>query len=215
MRERANRGPQICGRKVSRRPGKCGIPRIPYVRFMLQRFHFCEPPHSVSCVGCKGSHGDQGVAHEPKLSPPTSLFFCTSAFCEKENPEETTFPYRRTLSINGTWGRRGTARTRAVSIPSVLGSRRLCRRHPQVPHAEEGGRAGNARAAQHGSMVGPRREGTWRTAAPRAAHGATWKLYGRKRSSGATRQHGGATARGHVADGGASGGARRDMEALW
>ena len=34
------------------------------------------------------------------------------------------FPYRRTLSINGTWGRRGTART-AVSIPSVLGSRIL------------------------------------------------------------------------------------------
>ena len=118
MRERANRGPQICGRKVSRRPGKCGIPRIPYVRFMLQRFHFCEPPHSDSCVGCKGLHGDQGVAHEPKLSPPTSLFFCTSAFCEKENPEETTFPYRRTLSINGTWGRRGTARTlTTVSMP--------------------------------------------------------------------------------------------------
>ena len=99
-------------------------------------------------------HGDQGIAHDPKLSPPTSLFFCTSAFREKENPEEITFPYRRTLSINGTWGRRGTARTRAVSIPSVLGSRRLCRRHPQVPHAEEGvgGRETLlARAAQHGT----------------------------------------------------------------
>ena len=94
----AGKSPGDWGNAESQR---CGIP---YVRFMLQRFHFCEPPHSVSCVGCKGSHGDQGVAHEPKLSPPTSLFFCTSAFCEKENPEETTFPYRRTLSINGTWG---------------------------------------------------------------------------------------------------------------
>ena len=28
MRERANRGPQICGRKVSRRLGQCGIPTV-------------------------------------------------------------------------------------------------------------------------------------------------------------------------------------------
>ena len=68
MRERAKRGPQICGAE-SLGPRA----RIPYVCFMLQRFHVCEPPHSVSCVGCKGLHGDQGVAHEPKLSPPTSL----------------------------------------------------------------------------------------------------------------------------------------------
>ena len=43
---------------------------------------------------------------------------------------------------------------------------------------------GSARVAQHGSMVGPRREGTWRTAAPRAAHVATWKLYGRGSGAG-------------------------------
>ena len=28
MRERANRGPHICGRKVSRRLGQCGIPTV-------------------------------------------------------------------------------------------------------------------------------------------------------------------------------------------
>jgi hypothetical protein len=98
MRERV----QIVGHKfvVGKSPGdwgnaesqRCGIP---YVRFMLQRFHFCKPPHSVACVGCKGLHGDQGVAHDPKLSPPTSLFllvFCTSAFREKRNPEEMIVP---------------------------------------------------------------------------------------------------------------------------
>ena len=65
MRERANRGPQICGAESlgSRLYVSCCNGSM----FASRRIRF-------HAWGCKGLHGDQGVAPEPKLSPPTSLF---------------------------------------------------------------------------------------------------------------------------------------------
>ena len=97
------RGPQICGRKVSRRLGQCGIPRIPYVRFMLQRFHVLRAAAFGFMRGVQGvARGSGSSARTEAL--PTNL--PTSAFREKENPEEITM----------------RAATPMPQVPSILSS---------------------------------------------------------------------------------------------